>query len=278
MTDARLLDPPLLPLWRAPGVLQLGVDGRVVLDQVPTGLAHAITLLHHPQTRKSLGHLLPSLDSAWIDWLWAELTRHGALRPASHVRSEVAVVGSGELASQLAAALTEADRGNVVHLTRGTEGALVPGHALRRTWTTQPTLAILATQTAEPDRTLTDELVRATIPHLVVRMEPNRAVVGPFVIPGTTGCVRCFDLSRSQYDTVWPRLLAQLCRATPRAPAALQGWAVATAIVQVRAHLTGNEPDALGRILEVRSDDPSLHSLDISAHPDCPCQNTLQDD
>ena len=277
MTDAMLLDPPLLPLWRAPGVLQLGVDGRIVFKKVPDELAHAITLLNHPQTRTSLARLLPTLDNAWIDWLWAELTRHGTLRPVDRKSTSIAVIGSGELATKLAGALNEINHTPAVQPTRGIEMALVPGQALRGTWTTRPGLAILATLTAEPDRTLTDELVQASIPHLVVRTEPNRAVVGPFVVPGSTGCVRCLDLTQSHYDSVWPRLLAQLCRATPRPPAGLRAWAVATAVVQVRAHLAGKVPDAMGRILEIRADDMSMHSLDVPAHPGCPCQNTLDD-
>ena len=272
MTDAKLLDPPLLPLWRAPGVLQLGSEGFVVLERVPTEFAHAITLLTHPQTQVSLKRLLPRLDAAWVDWLWTELGRHGFLRNCVRTKPiETEVVGSGDLATRIADALASSP-GLSVSLTRDIEVATMPGHALRRDWVTPPNLLVVATQTVEPDRTITDELVQAGIPHLIVRVEPTRAAVGPFVVPGITGCVRCLDLTRAYYDTAWPRLLAQLCRASPQPPEALTAWAVATAVLQVRAHAAGHAPDTLGRILEVRADELTLSAMDLPAHPDCRCQ------
>ena len=280
MTDAMLLDPPFLPLWRAPGVLQLGADGQLVLNEVPPGLDDAITLLAHPQTRDSLTRLLPALESTWIDWLLTELAERGAIRPVEQSQpTEIAVVGSGETAARLADALSEAGLQPALRPTQGTERALVPGHALRRSWATAwPTLAVLATQTVEPDRTLTDELVHAGIPHLVVRVEPTRATVGPFVIPGHSGCVRCHDLTRSHNDQAWPRLLAQLCRATPKPPGPLRDWAIATAVLQVRAHLADGAPDTLSRMLQINLRDPALHSLGVPMHPNCHCQITAFED
>ena len=45
----------------------------------------------------------------------------------------------------------------------------------------------------EFDRTLLDDLVRDGVPHHVVRVVEGAPVVGPFVLPGETACLRCVD-------------------------------------------------------------------------------------
>jgi hypothetical protein len=60
-----------------------------------------------------------------------------------------------------------------------------------------------------PEMTAINELVRSGVPHLRVVVKEAIAVVGPFVIPGTTSCLRCLELQRSDRDSAWPVIAAQ---------------------------------------------------------------------
>ena len=63
------------------------------------------------------------------------------------------------------------------------------------------------------------------VPHLAVRAAGRRATVGPFVLPGITGCLRCEDMHRADADPAWPRVAAQL--SARRGPAASVNAALA---------------------------------------------------
>lgn len=256
---------PASAVWRSSGVLQVGIDPpSVVLDGVPDGLADAVGLLAQPCTQEELGTLLPQVDRDWLAWLVDRLSDAELLVPVEPEPSpSLVVVGTGVLAKAVTRSLSDA--------------GLAPtrvdptGLTVLQTRPDDAELVVLAPSTAEPDRALTDTLFRQGRAHLVVRMEPDRAVVGPLVAPGQTPCVRCQDLIRVRLDAGWPLLLAQLCRAQVRPLPALLGWAGATAAVQVRAWLSGAAPDTCGAALELRLPDFRLSTRSWPAHPGCGC-------
>ena len=268
-TTTLRLSRPTIAVWRSPGVLQIGLDSpALVLSGVPRALPLAVELLSRSQGTDDLARLLPELDPAWVDWLVARLAAAGMMAPAptpSVAVSRLAVVGTGDLAEAVVTALTAAGLG----VLRPGPAALTAdesatGHAGAE-------LIILAGTTAEPDRALTDALFRSGRHHLAVRLEPDRAVVGPLVIPGRSPCVRCQDLNRCRLDAAWPHLLAQLCRETVAAEPTLLSWAASTAAVQVRAWLAGGSPETLGSTLELGLADFRLGSRTWPAHPRCGC-------
>jgi len=59
---------------------------------------------------------------------------------------------------------------------------------------------MLVAGVGEPDRDLLDPYVRDGVPHLVVRLTEGDAVVGPFVVPGRTACLRCVDAHHAEAD------------------------------------------------------------------------------
>lgn len=267
VVDGRLrLRWPAVAVWRSAGVLQVGLDAPgVVLDGVPGRLSEALALLARPSSPAELARLLPGLDRSWIDWLVERLAAAGLLTP--HVpapAARVAVVGRDVTARTVAAALTHAGLDARI---RGLEAIAADVTDADST----PDLIVLAAPTVEPDRALTDELLRAGRPHLVVRVEPDRAVVGPLVIPGRTPCIRCVDLSRCRLDSAWPHLLAQLCREPVEPEPALLAWAATTAAVQARAWVAGNVPETSGSTLELGLADFRLRSRNWPAHPRCGC-------
>jgi bacteriocin biosynthesis cyclodehydratase domain-containing protein len=138
----------------------------------------------------------------------------------------------------------------------------------------RPHVAVLAPDD-EPDRTLADALVRAGIPHLVVRMRDARAVLGPFVLPGESSCVRCHDMHRAARDPAWPRVLAQLLDApshTPACDVVLATVAAAYVSLHVLAFLDGVRPPSVDATLEIDLPFGTVRRRTWSAHPACGCQ------
>jgi len=92
--------------------------------------------------------------------------------------------------------------------------------------TRRPDLVIL------PDtyrRELPEVLRRRGVPHLAATASEAIGVVGPLVLPGSTACLRCLDLTRAERDPAWPLILAQLARGGADPPACDTVLAVAVA-------------------------------------------------
>ncbi len=80
----------------------------------------------------------------------------------------------------------------------------------------QVDLTVVACDQPEPDRVITDHLLRNDHPHLIVRCWGNGVSVGPLVLAGQTSCLRCADLARSAAEPHWPAVLRQLSRVRTR--------------------------------------------------------------
>lgn len=59
-------------------------------------------------------------------------------------------------------------------------------------------------------RDLPASLMRALVPHLFAHASEAIGVVGPFVLPRRSACLRCLDLIRADLDPAWPLIIAQL--------------------------------------------------------------------
>jgi hypothetical protein len=112
------------------------------------------------------------------------------------------------------------------------------------------------------------------VPHLVADVRSRTGIVGPFVVPGRTGCLRCADLHRRDADPAWPVLAAQLTAAGPPSGGATTTCLLTavTAALQVLAYLDGAAaPVTLGATLELRPPDPVPVLRRWPAHPSCGC-------
>lgn len=253
---------PVPVLWRAPEVLQLGLDQCLILDRVPRALAEAVPLLNKPRSVAELATLLPQLSSSWLEWLLHQLRDSGFAqeappRPAGRVQ----LVGTGTLAEALAKSIRAAGidllRPRLNQLPESCEGG--------------SDLVVLAGRTAEPDRAITDTLFRADQDHLVIRIEPDRSVVGPLVFPGRSPCIRCQDLAHVRQDPAWPQLLAQLCRLAVKPDPVLLAWAAASGAAQVRAWAAGHPVDSCGTSLELGIPEHRLLGRSWGAEAACGC-------
>lgn len=114
-------------------------------------------------------------------------------------------------------------------------------------------------------------------PHLPVVVREADMVVGPFVRPGRTPCVRCVEGHRADLDPQWPQLADQL-RDPQREPldveeTTLAAVGAAIAASQVLAHLDGLTPRAATACIEIAVPDAVPRLREVVSHPRCGCSD-----
>ena len=138
----------------------------------------------------------------------------------------------------------------------------------------------------EPDRDLVDPWTRGGTPYLLVRLTEGRAVVGPFVLPGTTACLRCVDAHCTDADPAWPLLVQQYASlsARDRADGApepvdplLAALALAWAARDVASYLEGGRPSTWSATVTLHPGLASLETQEWLRHPGCGCSWDLLD-
>jgi bacteriocin biosynthesis cyclodehydratase domain-containing protein len=249
----------------AAATLRLAPGLRVVrrgLDQVQVGLhpGRRAVLARTPAVERTLATLLgdgdldDSVETAGVlDALRRHdcLADHATATPARSVR----LVGDLPGAHDLLAACGV---------------AAVGGHG-------DVTLVLGA---GETDRDLLDPLVRHGDPHLVVRLVDGCALVGPFVAPGVTACLRCVDAHRAVTDPDHVTVTQRYVHASsiPRrdgvpdvADPALAAVALSTAVRDVVAHLDGRRPATWSRTILLGPDPGQRAEEAWSRHPECGC-------
>lgn len=138
----------------------------------------------------------------------------------------------------------------------------------------RPTVAVLV---GWPDPAVTAALLRARVPHLMARADEAIGVVGPFVLPGRSACLRCVDLGKTDRDPGWPRILAQAsaCGLTPATRACDTVLAASTAALAAAQALTYIDrvgaPGAVNGTLELVLPGWQWQRRAWSPHPACSC-------
>jgi hypothetical protein len=157
-------------------------------------------------------------------------------------------------------------------------GPKPPGPPPRNHVPSEPVHVLLGV--GEPRRDLTDPLMREAVPHLVVRLCEGRAVLGPFVLPGLTACLRCLDAHLADDDPSWPLLVEQYSSASRRdradgvpepVDATLAALAVAWASRELTTYAEGGTPPTLGRTLTLQARGDAVETRVWGHHPRCGC-------
>ncbi|MBC9733321.1 TOMM precursor leader peptide-binding protein [Nocardioides marmotae] len=263
---SRTLLPGLVAVRRDDGHLQVGLDlpRRAVLPDTPEvrRVLAALEQGRSPEPDATATRVLAALESAGLlvdadprpggPIALAARARHGddaARRLAARAAAVVSLDAPPDWAEPAAALLAAAG----VATTRSGLGAvhlvLSPG--------------VLA-------RGRVDPCLRAGVPHLLVAGRDGGPVVGPFVAPGVTGCLRCDDARRAEADPRRAIVLEQLARATP--PAAdpvCRALALAWAVRDVVAWVEGDRPSTWGAAYELGAATPVR--VPVDPHPHCGC-------
>jgi bacteriocin biosynthesis cyclodehydratase domain-containing protein len=248
------LAPGLRVVRRGVDQLQVGLyDGRRVLLPLTDTVERALATLLERR---------PTGDDPGVDEILLGLARHGLLGPSPlRVGATVAVLGGVE-----------------------TPGAPDVGELLSAagaTVVTSPQEAdvVVVLSVGELERERLDPLTRRGTSHLVVRLVDGGAVLGPFVVPGVTACLRCIDAHQSVRDPDHVVVTARYARATgrprpdgvPDLDPTLAHVALAWAVRDVVAHLAGAEPATWSRTLHLGAEPAQRHEQQWLRHPQCGC-------
>ena len=165
----------------------------------------------------------------------------------------------------------------------GPERALLTGAGVRVVDPDRAADVVLVGVHGELERDRLDALVRHGTAHLVVRLVDGAAVIGPFVVPGRTACLRCLDAHDLARDPDHAAVTQRYVRATARPRAdgapdvgdrALPALAAAWAVRDVVAHLEGRRPASWSRTLTLGPDPAPPREQVWPTHPDCGCSWT----
>ena len=132
----------------------------------------------------------------------------------------------------------------------------------------------------EPRRERADSWVRDGTPHILVRLTEGHALVGPFVLPGKTACLRCIDAHHTDADSSWPLLIEQYARLTglDRADGIpepvdtlLASVAVAWAARDLASYAEGRRPSCWSATIRFDAHLATVESRPWLRHPACGC-------
>jgi bacteriocin biosynthesis cyclodehydratase domain-containing protein len=133
---------------------------------------------------------------------------------------------------------------------------------------------VLIVTTGEPERDRLDSLMRDEVPHLLVRDQGHELVVGPFVVPGATACLRCVDCHHGDGDPRRGLVVEQVATQEPLVPVspdpALRAVALSIAVRDVVSYVEGEVPATWSSTITV------TRELDLLPHrwlrhPGCGC-------
>jgi bacteriocin biosynthesis cyclodehydratase domain-containing protein len=271
------LNPAMPVLSRPDGVIQVGWDPRrAVLVRPPSGMTTAalgalLRALQSGATPEQLQGLSKRIDGAAITGLIEALVEAGVVKPMPRPprrSASIRIHGRGPLSDLLAGAL----RCSGARITVSSQP-----HAGVTADTTD--LVVLSDSLVADPRMLRD-LHAAGIAHLPVRVRDGSGLVGPLVVPGVTSCLRCADLHRSDRDSSWPAVAAQLRdtvgsadRATVLATAALALNQVDRVVAAVRDGVgvdrLPHPPSTLDTTLEFDVNTGSTVARRWARHPRC---------
>lgn len=135
-------------------------------------------------------------------------------------------------------------------------------------------VVLVASTTVEPDRVLLDALVRAELPHLVLRCHREVARLGPLVLPGRAPCLGCHDLARAVDDPQWPQVLAHLCQVPAAPDVGLADHLASRAVLEVgwMARDLARRSALEGRVEVVDLRFPGTRRAGFAHHPACTCR------
>lgn len=216
----------------------------------------------------------------------ASVAVHGLGRVGAHTAARLAAAGIGTIVPMDGAVVRPEDTGpgsyreqdvgarrqdavarTIRLLAPSANTALAP----RRT---APDLVIIAPGERPPTELLVD-LARRLVPHLLVEVCEDRALLGPLVVPRRTPCGRCRDLGLTDRDPLWPRtqagLAADAATTRPACDTALAGIAANYAALHALAFLDRQTPPSVGAVWSFALPHALPEKFPIPVHPACGC-------
>lgn len=183
------------------------------------------------------------------------------------------VVPSDELAARAArhsAAVVHLDVPDEINAPLTT---LLSQAGLRHTTLAEDATIALIWSLGELSRERVDGWMRQGIPHLAVRERPDVTLLGPYVVPGYTACLRCSDAHLAEADPRRTLVIEQLATTAPLATARpdpiRRAFAMAWVAGDLVAAAQGERPATWSTIVRVDRLPPDLTVY--RRHPGCGC-------
>ena len=181
------IDPRLPIVWRSPQALQIGTEQlRVVIEPFADRERRMLAAARSGIPSEALSAVGRCSDSVARAFL-------GRIRPALEAEAPPAIAAQVRVRSAAEDAIVRTIRSL----------GMIGGEPRR------PRVGVVIADHAVPLRAYRDWL-RDGVPHFAVVFGAESVSVGPIVLPGTTGCLRCADLARRDADPAWPAVASQL--------------------------------------------------------------------
>lgn len=226
-----------------------------------------------------LAAVLP--DSPAVKLLLVELAHGAPLTTLDEVTAPV--LGTLVASGLVVAADQEAQRlarraACVVHLDAPTDALpgllrLAGAAGLRLSRDRAVATVALVWSEGEPPRERLDGWVRTGTPHLVVREGVAGPVLGPYVEPGRTACLRCLDAHLGEQDPRRALVVEQLADTGPLRPAApdpaLRALALAWAVHDLATAADGGVPATWSSTVALEALPPVVTAYRRHVHCGC---------
>jgi bacteriocin biosynthesis cyclodehydratase domain-containing protein len=149
--------------------------------------------------------------------------------------------------------------------------------------TSDPAAATVALVWSEGEvaRDRLDGWMRAGTPHLVVRETPEGPLLGPYVVPGATACLRCVDAHAGEHDPRRALVVEQLATTAPLRPLApdpaLRALALAWAVHDLGTVAEGGVPASWSATVALGTLPPAVTAYHRHLHCGCAWADDLAD-
>ena len=140
-----------------------------------------------------------------------------------------------------------------------------------------PPTGVLMIAHGEPDRADLDPLLRLGIPHLVLRVIESEIILGPFVRPGQTACLRCLDAHHGDTDRQHATALAEYLRSERHdgvadpVDSALAVVALGWAVSDLVRYAERDRPSTWSATVTFSPGQTSAAAVTWMRHPGCGC-------
>jgi hypothetical protein len=226
-----------------------------------------------------LAAVLPDSDAVRL--LLVELAHGGPLTTLGPVTVPVldTLVAAGLVVAQDVDAERRARRtGCVVHV-EAPDGVrpelvhLIEAAGLRLSLRESAATVALVWTEGEPSRERLDGWMRSGRPHLVVREGASGVVLGPYVVPGRTVCLRCVDAHLGERDPRRALVVEQLASTPPLRPAVpdpvQRALAVAWTVHDLAAAVDGETPSTWSATVALATLPPAVTTYRRHLHCGC---------
>jgi bacteriocin biosynthesis cyclodehydratase domain-containing protein len=158
---------------------------------------------------------------------------------------------------------------------------LVGETGLRLTRSPAEASVALVWSEGEPPRAQLDDWMRSGTPHLVVRETSGGPLLGPYVVPGATACLRCVDAHLGEHDPRRALVVEQVATTPPLRPVepdpALRALAVAWAVRDLTTAAEGEVPATWSATVALGVLPPTVTTYRRHLHCGCAWSEDLVD-